>query len=61
MLAEGLKRAGPNPTRKKLREALESIRDYDAGGLFIRFSPKSHSGSDFLDITILSREGKVLR
>ena len=61
VLAEGLKRAGPNPTRKKLREALESIRDYDAGGLFIRFSPKSHSGSDFLDITILSREGKVLR
>ncbi len=61
VLVEGLKRAGPNPTRKKLREALESIRDYDAGGLFIRFSQASHSGSDFLDITILNKEGKVLR
>lgn len=61
VLAEGLKRAGPNPTRKKLREALEAMRDYDAGGLFIRFSPSSHSGSEFLDITILNREGKVLR
>ncbi|MBI4987586.1 MAG: ABC transporter substrate-binding protein [Rhodocyclales bacterium] len=61
VLAEGLKRAGPNPTRKKLREALEAMRDYDAGGLYIRFSPSSHSGSDFLDITILNREGKVLR
>ncbi len=61
VLAEGLKRAGPNPTRKKLREALEAMRDYDAGGLFIRFSPSSHSGSEFLDITILNKEGKVLR
>lgn len=61
VLAEGLRRAGPNPTRKKLREALEAMRDYDAGGLFIRFSPSSHSGSDYLDITILNREGKVLR
>lgn len=61
VLAEGLKRAGPNPTRKKLREALEAMRDYDAGGLFIRFSPSSHSGSEFLDITILNRDGKVLR
>ncbi len=61
VLAEGLKRAGPSPTRKKLREALEAMRDYDAGGLFIRFSPTSHSGSEFLDITILNREGKVLR
>lgn len=61
VLAEGLKRAGPNPTRKKLREALEAMRDYDAGGLLIRFSPSSHSGSEFLDITILNREGKILR
>lgn len=61
VLVEGLRRAGPNPTRKKLRETLEAMRDYDAGGLFIRFSPSSHSGSEFLDITILNRDGKVLR
>ncbi len=61
VLAEGLKRAGPNPTRKKLREALESIRNYDAGGLNIRFAPDSHAGSDYLDITILGRDGRLLR
>jgi ABC-type branched-subunit amino acid transport system substrate-binding protein len=61
VLVEGLRRAGPNPTRKKLRESLEAMRDYDAGGLLIRFSPSSHSGSDYLDITILNKEGKVLR
>ncbi len=61
VLAEGLRRAGANPTRKKLREALEGMRDFDAGGLNIRFSAENHSGSDFLDITILSRDGKLLR
>jgi hypothetical protein len=44
----------------ELRDALEWIRDYDAGGLVIRFSQASHAGSDFLDITILGRDGKVL-
>lgn len=61
VLVEGLKRAGPAPTRKKLRDALETIDDFDAGGVFIGFSPKNHSGSSFVDITILNRAGKVLR
>jgi hypothetical protein len=37
------------------------MRDYDAGGLSIRFSPSNHSGSDYLDITILNRDGRILR
>lgn len=61
VLVEGLRRAGPNPTRKKLRESLESIRNFDAGGLNIRFAPDNHAGSDYLDITILGREGRLLR
>lgn len=61
VLVEGLKRAGPAPTRKKLRDALETIDDFDAGGVFIGFSPTNHSGSSFVDITILNRAGKVLR
>jgi branched-chain amino acid transport system substrate-binding protein len=61
VLAEALRRAGPNPTRKKLRDTIEAIRDYDAGGVFISFSPKRHAGSRFVDITILNRAGKLLR
>lgn len=61
VLVEGLRRAGPNPTRRKLTDALNGMRDYDAGGINIRFSPASHSGSEYLDITILNREGKILR
>jgi len=60
-LGEALRRAGPNPSRKKLRDTLEAMREYDAGGLFIGFAPEKHAGSRFVDITILNRDGKLLR
>lgn len=61
ILGEALRRAGPNPVRKKLRESLESMSDYDAGGMHINFSPGNHAGASFVDITILNRNGKLLR
>lgn len=61
ILGEALRRAGPNPSRKKLRDTLEAMKEYDAGGLFIGFSPEKHAGSRFVDITILNRDGKLLR
>ncbi|MBE2258341.1 MAG: ABC transporter substrate-binding protein [Candidatus Accumulibacter sp.] len=61
VLVEALRRAGPNPTRQKLREALESLQNYDAGEVFISFSANRHAGSRFVDITILNRAGKLLR
>lgn len=61
ILGEGLRRAGPNPTRKKLRDALEQIRDYDVGGQYISYSASNHVGADYVDITILNKEGKLLR
>ncbi len=61
LLVEGLRRAGPNPTRDRLREAMESLRDHDLGGLDASFSPKSHAGLNYVDITVLDREGQILR
>lgn len=61
ILVEGLRRAGPNPTRQKLRDTLEQIRDYDIGGQYVGFSPNSHIGMSYVDITILNKEGKLLR
>jgi branched-chain amino acid transport system substrate-binding protein len=61
VLVEGLKRAGPDPTRARVRQALEGIPLLDLGGMAIKLSGASHSGSQFVDIAILSREGKMLR
>jgi ABC-type branched-subunit amino acid transport system substrate-binding protein len=60
VLVEGLRRTGADLTPAALRTSLEQIRRLDVGGLNIDFSPKSHSGSGFVDIGILGRNGRVL-
>ena len=59
-LVEGLKRAGPNPTRTRLARALESLGDFDLGDYFINFSADNHNGSRFVDLTIVNKDGQFL-
>jgi ABC-type branched-subunit amino acid transport system substrate-binding protein len=61
VMVEGLRRAGRNLTREGLVDALEKMNDVDIGGFFIAYPPKSHTGSKFVDLTIIGREGKFLR
>ena len=58
---EGLRRAGKDVTREKFIDAMEKMQDVDLGGFFVGFSPKSHAGSKFVDLTIIGREGKFMR
>ena len=60
VLVEGLRRAGKSPTRSGLITALESMQDLDLGGFVVNFSPKSHNGSTFTDLTIITQGGKFL-
>jgi branched-chain amino acid transport system substrate-binding protein len=60
-LVEGLRRAGSNPTSDGLMAGLESMRDVNLGGFFVDFSPQKHTASRFVDLTILSANGKVRR
>jgi ABC-type branched-subunit amino acid transport system substrate-binding protein len=57
---EGLKRAGRDLTRERLIAALESGR-VDLGDFVVGFSPTNHSGSQFVDLTIIGRGGKFLK
>lgn len=61
IVGEGIRKAGSNPTHKQLRDALKSLRAFDAGGITVNFSGASQAGVQFVDITILNREGKLLR
>ena len=61
VLVEGLRRAGKNPTREKLRNALETLHHYDIGGLEVSFSPTSHTGLDYTDLSIIGSDGKFTR
>ncbi|WP_035053277.1 ABC transporter substrate-binding protein [Andreprevotia chitinilytica] len=60
VMVEGLKRAGHGLTREKLVSALEGLGDYDLGGYRVRFSNASHNGSQFVDLTVISRDGGIL-
>jgi branched-chain amino acid transport system substrate-binding protein len=60
VMVEGLRRTGRDLTREKFVDTLEKL-DVDLGGFYVTYSPKSHTGSKFVDLTIIGREGKFLR
>lgn len=61
VLVEALRRAGPNPTRARVHEALESLRKFDLGGLSLSYSADDHSGLDFSDLSIIGPDGHFRR
>ncbi len=60
VLVEGLRRAGKNLTRPQLINALESMSDFDLGGLVASYSDKEHRGSKFVKVTLIGAKGKVI-
>lgn len=53
--AEGLRRAGREPTRERLMAALETLGQWDGGGLPVAFSADRRVGLDFVDLAVISR------
>ena len=61
VLVEGLKRAGRNLTRAGFVKAMESIKAEDFGGVMVSYSPQDHTGSEFVELTMIGRNGKFIR
>ncbi|HEX3139597.1 MAG TPA: ABC transporter substrate-binding protein, partial [Rhizobacter sp.] len=61
VLVEALRRAGPKPTRAKVMSALESLSNYDLGGVRMNYGPKERVGSRFVEVTVISSQGKLLK
>ena len=61
VFVEGLRRAGPRPTREGLVAGLESLQRYDLGGYGVNFGPRNHRGSTFVELSMLTGDGKVRR
>jgi ABC-type branched-subunit amino acid transport system substrate-binding protein len=61
VLAEGLRRVGKAVTRDTLVAALEGMARLDLGGFAVGFGPRNHAGSNFVELTVLTGDGKVRR
>lgn len=61
ILVEGLRRAGHGLNREKLVSALEELDSYDVGGARLHFSPTSRVGLDFVELTVVGKNGVLMR
>jgi branched-chain amino acid transport system substrate-binding protein len=61
VLVEALRRAGRNLTPESLKAALAGMRNFDLGDFVINFGPDDRIGSNFVEETIVSKDGKFLR
>jgi branched-chain amino acid transport system substrate-binding protein len=61
VLTEGLRRSGKNPSREALIGGLESIQGGNFGGFNVDFGPRNHVASHFVELSMLTEDGKVRR
>jgi branched-chain amino acid transport system substrate-binding protein len=61
VLVEGLQRAGRNLTREGFIRALESIQRVDMGGIMITYDENDHTGSEFVELTMIGKDGRFIR
>lgn len=56
---EGLRRMGNSFVPESLVAALESLRDFNLGGFYVDFNAQKHMGSKFVELVILTADGRV--
>jgi ABC-type branched-subunit amino acid transport system substrate-binding protein len=61
VFCDGLKRAGRNASREALINALESINSMNLGGFNVSFGAKDRVASRFVDLSMLTGDGRVTR
>jgi branched-chain amino acid transport system substrate-binding protein len=61
VLVEGLRRAGPRPTRAAVIRALESLASLDLGGIRVGYSRDNRVGSRYVEVTVIGSSGKLLK
>jgi branched-chain amino acid transport system substrate-binding protein len=60
-IVEGLRRGSNGASPENLIAGLESLHEFDLGGFHVDFTPKKHTGSTFVELTLLTAEGRVVR
>ena len=61
MVVDALRRTGGKPSREAFIAAMETLSGYEARGYRLGFSPTKHVGSSFVELSMLTADGKVRR
>lgn len=61
VFTEAVKRAGRNLTRDNFIAAIQGMKNVDLGGFPVDFSPSKHTGSKFVELTLLTEDGRIRR
>lgn len=61
VMVEAMRRVSGPLTRESLVTALESLGSYDVGGMTVTYGPGRREGSHFVDLTMVSRGGALVR
>jgi ABC-type branched-subunit amino acid transport system substrate-binding protein len=61
VFAEAARKAGKSLTRESLLAAVQTLSDVDLGGFNLNFGPKKNTGSSFVELTLLTKDGNVRR
>jgi ABC-type branched-subunit amino acid transport system substrate-binding protein len=60
VLVDGLKRGGgAKPSRESLIAGLEGMGSQSMGGFSVSFSPTDHVASSFVELSMLTGDGRV--
>jgi branched-chain amino acid transport system substrate-binding protein len=59
VIVEAVRRQGRSPSREGMVAALDSMDYYDMGGYAVGYKPGMHSGSKFVELSIISGAGKI--
>jgi hypothetical protein len=56
LITEGLRRAGPDPSREQLVQGLQSIQQLDLGGFTLALGKGDREASSYTDLTFLGAQ-----
>jgi branched-chain amino acid transport system substrate-binding protein len=59
VISEAIRRQSGRPSREGTVLALDSMSSFDLGGYVISFKPGQHSGSSFVELSIVTSAGRI--
>lgn len=61
VLVDGLKRCGNELSGGRLASSLEAMGRVDFDGFVVNFGKNNHQGSDYVELTVITKDGRFLR